>query len=139
MPVYSRVPRSGLVVAGGAGWDESVTVRCSKLIEVAPRSVIEGDRMARACEICGKSPKMGNQVETRGKAKYLGGVGTKITGISRRKFRPNLQTVKITTSTGTTRTVRVCTRCISKGFVRKAVRQRPFKLQQATPKPAAAR
>ena len=47
--------------------------------------------MARGCAVCGKSSKMGNQIETRGKAKYLGGVGTKITGISRRKFRPNLQ------------------------------------------------
>ncbi len=36
--------------------------------------------MARSCEMCGKGPQMGNSVETRGKAKYLGGVGTKITG-----------------------------------------------------------
>jgi large subunit ribosomal protein L28 len=27
------------------------------------------------CEYCDKKPAMGNQVETRGKAKYLGGVG----------------------------------------------------------------
>ena len=33
--------------------------------------------MARVCEVCGKGPQMGNRVETRGKAKYLGGVGTK--------------------------------------------------------------
>ncbi len=32
----------------------------------------------------------------RGKPKYLGGVGTKITGITRRKFRPNLQRVRVT-------------------------------------------
>ena len=94
--------------------------------------------MARACEICGKSPKMGNQVETRGKAKYLGGVGTKITGISRRQFRPNLQSVKISTANGTIRTACVCTRCLRKGFVRKAVRHRPFKLQPATPKASSA-
>ena len=37
----------------------------------------------------------------RGKAKYLGGVGTKVTGISRRQFRPNLQTVHVTTANGT--------------------------------------
>ncbi|MDB4458868.1 50S ribosomal protein L28, partial [bacterium] len=49
--------------------------------------------MARVCEICGKGPQMGNRVETRGKAKYLGGVGTKKTGITRRQFRPNLQKV----------------------------------------------
>src|SRR5213596_691488 len=71
---------------------------------------------------------MGNQVEHRGKAKYLGGVGTKVTGISRREFKPNLQRVKITTPNGTTRYARVCTRCLKKGVVRKAIQQAPFKL-----------
>lgn len=103
------------------------------------------------CEYCDKKPSMGNQIETRGKAKYLGGVGTKITGISRREFKPNLQRVKITTPSGTTRYARVCTRCLKKGVVRKAIQQAPFKLpvsmqqkgQQpakvAAPKPAAAK
>src|SRR4029079_13886044 len=80
------------------------------------------------CEYCQKKPAMGNQVEHRGKAKYLGGVGTKVTGISRREFKPNLQRVKIPTPTGTTRYARVCTRCLKKGVVRKAIQQAPFKL-----------
>ena len=84
--------------------------------------------MARECEICGKATQRGNQVETRGKAKYLGGVGTKVTGISRREFRANLQSVKVTTPNGSTQRVRVCTRCLKSGFVRKAVQQKPFKL-----------
>ncbi len=75
---------------------------------------------------------MGNQVETRGKAKYLGGVGTKITGISRRKFRPNLQELKVSTVNGSTETATVCTRCIRKGIIRKAVKRRPFKLVPTT-------
>jgi large subunit ribosomal protein L28 len=84
--------------------------------------------MARVCEICGKRPQKGNQVETRGKAKYLGGVGTKITGITRRDFRPNLQTVHATTPKGENRSMRVCARCLRSGFVRKSVKQKPFKL-----------
>ena len=52
--------------------------------------------MARECQICGKGPLVGNRVTTRGKAKYLGGVGTKITGIARRQFKPNLQQVRVT-------------------------------------------
>ena len=84
--------------------------------------------MARECQVCGKSPQMGNSVETRGRAKYLGGVGTKITGITRRQFRPNLQKVKIVTDNGTHKTVRVCAQCIRSGAVRKIVRQAPFKL-----------
>ena len=52
--------------------------------------------MARFCAVCGKGHAMGNQVTIRGKAKYLGGVGTKVTGISRRKFKPNLQRLRVT-------------------------------------------
>lgn len=87
--------------------------------------------MARVCEVCGKKTQMGNSVETRGKAKYLGGVGTKKTGITRRQFKPNLQRVKITTANGTRKTVRVCVSCIRSGAVRKAVKQAPFKLPTA--------
>ena len=88
--------------------------------------------MARVCEVCGKGTQMGNTVETRGKAKYLGGVGTKITGISRRKFKPNLQRVKVTTTNGSHRTMRVCTHCLRSGAVRKVVRHKPFKLPTET-------
>ena len=84
--------------------------------------------MARACEVCGKQAQMGNMVETRGKAKYLGGVGTKITGISRRQFKPNLQRVKVVTPNGTHKTMRVCTQCLRSGAVRKVVRHKPFRL-----------
>lgn len=83
--------------------------------------------MAQVCEVCGKSPQVGNSVTHRGKAKYLGGVGTKVTGIARRTFKPNLQRVRVTTSTGSHKTMRVCTQCIRSGAVRKRVRQAPFR------------
>ena len=84
--------------------------------------------MARVCEICGKGRSLGNSVETRGKAKYLGGVGTKITGITRRAFLPNLQNVRTTTANGTPKTVRVCTQCVRSGAVQKIIRNAPFKV-----------
>ena len=84
--------------------------------------------MARVCEVCGKGTMMGNSVETRGKAKYLGGVGTKITGITRRKFKPNLQRVKVSLDNGGSKTMKVCTQCLRSGAVRRVVRNRPFKL-----------
>jgi len=87
--------------------------------------------MAQVCEVCGKAPAMGNSVAHRGKAKYLGGVGTKITGISRRKFRPNLQRVRVTTPGGTHKTMRVCTQCIRSGAVTKRIRQAPFRQASA--------
>ena len=70
---------------------------------------------------------MGNSVQTRGKAKYLGGVGTKLTGITRRQFKPNLQRVKVSTPGGNKR-IRVCTQCIRSGAVVKAVKAAPFRL-----------
>jgi large subunit ribosomal protein L28 len=84
--------------------------------------------MARSCEVCGKTASVGNSVEIRGKAKYLGGVGTKITGITRRKFQPNLQSVKVELPSGEHKTMRVCVQCIRSGYIRKVVRQKPFAL-----------
>ena len=57
--------------------------------------------MSRICELCGKKAQNGNQVTIRGKAKYLGGVGTKVTGITKRKFQPNLQRVRASVNGGT--------------------------------------
>lgn len=84
--------------------------------------------MAQVCEVCGKKANLGNQVTTRGRAKYLGGVGTKVTGISRRKFKPNLQKVHVTTAKGTNKSVWVCTQCIRSGAVTKTIHSAPFKL-----------
>jgi len=84
--------------------------------------------MARACQVCGKSAQMGNKVTLRGKAKYLGGVGTKITGISRRQFKPNLQNVNVVTPSGQHKSMLVCTQCIRSGRIKKVVRHKPFKL-----------
>ncbi|MCE9631277.1 MAG: 50S ribosomal protein L28 [Planctomycetia bacterium] len=84
--------------------------------------------MARSCQVCSKGFSVGNQVTIRGKAKYLGGVGTKVTGITRRKFKPNLQRLRVTVGRGTNTTVLVCTQCIKSGAVTKLVRQQPFRL-----------
>jgi large subunit ribosomal protein L28 len=74
--------------------------------------------MARECEICGKKVVFGNQITRRGKAKYLGGVGTKITGINPRKFVPNLQKVRAIVS-GTIKRIKVCTACMRSGKLTK--------------------
>lgn len=83
--------------------------------------------MARVCDVCGKGPVMGNSVTTRGKAKYLGGVGTKVTGITRRQFKPNLQRVKVTIK-GANKTIDVCTQCIRSGAITKRIKAAPFRL-----------
>lgn len=84
--------------------------------------------MSKSCEVCEKVASVGNSIETRGKAKYLGGVGTKVTGITRRRFTPNLQNVKVSLPNGQIRSLRVCVQCIRSGKIRKAVRAKPFAL-----------
>ena len=49
--------------------------------------------MSRVCHFTGKRTVAGRSIARRGKAKYLGGVGKKITGKTKRKFKPNIQTV----------------------------------------------
>ena len=84
--------------------------------------------MGMQCAICGRKPVLGNQYSRRGKAKYLGGVGRKVTGISRRTFRPNLQNIQITTANGTVVTERVCVRCIRSGNVQRPTKRKPFQM-----------
>jgi large subunit ribosomal protein L28 len=94
--------------------------------------------MARKCEVCGKVASTGNRVTTRGKAKYLGGVGTKVTGIARRRFKPNLQRLRVTVGRGTSTSMLVCARCIRSGSVTKLIRRAPFKLSSEGSKGAKA-
>lgn len=63
--------------------------------------------MARACYVCGKGPRYGNNVSHANNK-------------TRRRWLPNLQKVRIVTEEGENRRVRVCTRCISAGKIRKA-------------------
>ena len=62
--------------------------------------------MARVCHYCGKGPATGNSVSHANNK-------------SRRRWLPNLQTVKVVED-GRRRRVRACTTCISAGKVVKA-------------------
>lgn len=75
--------------------------------------------MARKCEVCGKRTEVGNQVTRRGLAKYKGGVGVKVTGRSKREFKPNVQRLRVMVGKTPTR-MRVCVKCLKAGKVRKA-------------------
>jgi large subunit ribosomal protein L28 len=83
--------------------------------------------MGMQCPICGKKPVKGNQIARRGKAKYLGGVGRKITGITRRRFLPNLQRIQVKVN-GTVQRLRVCVQCIRSGRVQRADKRKPFQM-----------
>lgn len=70
--------------------------------------------MSRQCKICGKKAISGSSVSRRGMAKKKGGVGKKTTGITKRRFLPNLQTKRILVD-GKIQKILVCTKCIKAG------------------------
>ncbi len=76
--------------------------------------------MSRSCEICGKRTEVGYKIERRGLAKRKGGVGRKITGRTKRKFKANIQSIKANVK-GSIKKIKVCTRCLNSSKVVKVV------------------
>lgn len=72
--------------------------------------------MSRVCFYTGKKTRAGRSIARRGKAKYLGGVGRKTTGISKRKFKPNIQRVRALVN-GTVCRIKVSAKAIRIGLV----------------------
>jgi large subunit ribosomal protein L28 len=87
--------------------------------------------MSRVCSFTGKKTTAGNSIARRGKAKYLGGVGRKITGITKRKFKPNVQTVRAVIN-GTVTRVRASAKAIKMGLVVKP-QKRNYKPAETAP------
>ena len=59
--------------------------------------------MARICAITGRRPVKGSIINRKGQSKKSGGIGTHVTSITKRKFRPNLQRIRIRTANGGTK------------------------------------
>lgn len=78
--------------------------------------------MSNVCEYSGKRPQTGHKVVRRGKAKREGGIGQNVTGITKRRWKPNLQTIRIIDENGRVRKVKVCARYIKAGKFQKAPR-----------------
>jgi large subunit ribosomal protein L28 len=78
--------------------------------------------MSRVCYFTGKKTVSGNSISRRGKAKYLGGVGRRITGVTRRKFKPNIQKVRAVVD-GRICRIRVSAKAIRMGLIEKPPRR----------------
>ncbi len=63
--------------------------------------------MSKLCEVCGKGPQFGNKVSHANNK-------------TRRRWNPNLQKIRVEVN-GTRKRMKVCTACIKKGRVKKAV------------------
>jgi large subunit ribosomal protein L28 len=64
--------------------------------------------MSHTCDICGKRPQVGNNVSHANNK-------------TKRRFMPNLQSVRVQLDNGSVQRMSVCTRCIRSGAVAKPV------------------
>lgn len=64
--------------------------------------------MSQVCDICGKRPQTGNNVSHANNK-------------SKRRFMPNLQSVRTQLPSGEVKSIKACTRCIRSGSVVKPV------------------
>ncbi len=78
--------------------------------------------MSRVCYFTGRRTVAGRSIARRGKAKRLGGVGKKTTGISKRKFKPNVQRVRAVIDGKVTR-VKVSAKAMRMGVIVKPLRR----------------
>jgi large subunit ribosomal protein L28 len=75
--------------------------------------------MAR-CAVTGKGTVSGRRIVRKGLAKKKGGIGLHVTSATKRKFKANLQRVRVRDENGTVKRVWVSTKAIRSGLVNKA-------------------
>jgi len=63
--------------------------------------------MAKRCDVCGKGPQFGNNVSHANNK-------------TRRRFEPNLQSIRVQLPSGSKGRMKVCTRCIKSNKIVKA-------------------
>lgn len=79
--------------------------------------------MPRACHFTGVRTIVGNKIRYRGRAKYLGGIGKKVTSCTKRTFKPNLQTVTAVID-GSPKRIKVSAKAIRQGMVVKPLKRK---------------
>jgi len=78
--------------------------------------------MARICQITGKRPTKGSIIHRKGQSKKSGGIGTHVTKVTKRKFRPNLQRIRVVLPSGQVKRMLVSVKAIKAGMVQKAIK-----------------
>jgi len=76
--------------------------------------------MARICAITGKRPVRGGRIIRKGLTKKSGGIGTSLVKNTRRRFRPNVQRVRVRLASGEVKRMWVCVKAIKAGLITKA-------------------
>ncbi len=78
--------------------------------------------MSRKCYFTGRRTTAGRKYAHRGRAKYLGGVGVRTTGKTKRKIKPNIQKVRAMVD-GVPMRIRVSAKAIKMGKVVKPLKR----------------
>lgn len=73
--------------------------------------------MARRCAVTGKGTRSGMQIARRGLPKKKGGVGLKTTGHCRRKFKANIQKVRVLLPDGSVVRMKLAATALKRGLV----------------------
>ena len=79
--------------------------------------------MPRVCHFTGRKTLVGRRIRYRGKPKFQGGIGLKITANSKRKFKPNLHSVRAIVD-GIPQRIRVSAKAIKQGLVVKPLKRK---------------
>ncbi len=91
--------------------------------------------MPRVCYFTGLRTTVGRKIRYRGRPKHQGGIGLKVTSITKRTFKPNLQTVRAVVD-GKPKRIKVSAKAIKQGLLVKPLKRkygytRQMKEQQA--------
>jgi large subunit ribosomal protein L28 len=87
-------------------------------------------KMSRVCHFTGRRTVAGRSICRHGKPKYLGGIGLNITGVNKRKFKPNIQKVRAIVD-GKICKIKVSAKAIKMGLVVKPPKRNWKPAQQA--------
>ncbi len=76
--------------------------------------------MSKICAVTGKRPVKGGRIIRKGLTKKSGGIGTSLVKVTPRKFKPNLQRIRVKLPSGQVKRMWVSVKAIKAGKVQKA-------------------
>jgi large subunit ribosomal protein L28 len=76
--------------------------------------------MSRICAITGKRPVKGGRIIRKGLTKKSGGIGTSLVKNTKRRFKPNVQRIRVRLASGQVKRMWVAVKAIKAGKVQKA-------------------
>jgi len=79
--------------------------------------------MPRVCHFTGRKTTVGRKIRYRGKPKYQGGIGLKVTANDKRRFKANLHNVRAIVD-GVPQRIKVSAKAIKQGLVVKPLKRK---------------